>query len=131
MKIIISWAYLNDGLSVGGNSALENWDDIRPYLIKLENQAGALDVDLVDPVDPGPIGMQLASENGVYLVTLLQATDDDTYVRSYHNTSAPAKMVEVLGNFWDARQLTNDFSLVITWFKEFCEKGDIPLDWLA
>jgi hypothetical protein len=75
--------------------------------------------------------MQLASENGIYLVTLLQATEDDTYVRSYNNTSAPAKMVEVLGDFWDARQLTNNFSLVVTLFETFCEKGDVPLDWLA
>jgi hypothetical protein len=131
MKMILSWADLNNGLSVGGSRELDSWSDIRPYLIKLETQAGTLGVSLVDPPDPGPIIMQLASENGIYFVTLLQATEDDTYVRSYNNTSAPAKMVEVLGDFWDARQLTNNFSLVVTLFETFCEKGDVPLDWLA
>jgi hypothetical protein len=131
MKIVISWTYLNDGLAVGGNREVDNWDDIRPYLVKLEKQAGALDVDLVDPADPGPIGMQLASENGIYLVTLLQSTKDDTYVRSYNNTSAQAEMVEVLGNRWDARQLTNDFSMVAKFFEQFCKKGDVSSDWLA
>jgi hypothetical protein len=131
MKMILSWAYQHNGLSVGGSRELGSWSDIRPYLIKLETQAGTLGVSLVDPSDSGPVIMQLASENGIYLVTLLQATEDDTYVRSYNNTSAPAKMVEVLGDFWDARQLTNNFSLVVTLFEAFCEKGDVSSDWLA
>jgi hypothetical protein len=64
-------------------------------------------------------------------VTLLQSTEDDTYVRSYNNTSAQAEMVEVLGDFWDARQLTDDFSLVVRLFEEFCKKGDVSSGWLA
>lgn len=40
-------------------------------------------------------------------------------------------MVEVLGNRWDAWQLTNDFSMVAKFFEQFCKKGDVSSDWLA
>nr|WP_314577183.1 hypothetical protein [uncultured Pseudomonas sp.] len=65
------------------------------------------------------------------LVTLLQSTKDDTDVCSYNNTSAQAEMVEMLGNRWDAWQLTNDFSMVAKFFEQFCKKGDVSSDWLA
>ncbi|MFS2158146.1 hypothetical protein ACCD10_12400 [Pseudomonas sp. Pseusp122] len=131
MKMLVSWTILIDGITSGGSQYAESWDDVCPYLTKLREQAGTVCLDLVDAPDPGPISMQLVAENRIYLVTLLEATDDDTYVRSYTNPAALSEMVEVLGDRWDARQLTHDFELVMQIFKEFCDSGEVSRQWLS
>lgn len=52
--------------------------------------------------DPGPIRVSVIAENRIYLVTMLEATADDTDVRSYSNPTAMAEMVNVLGDYWNA-----------------------------
>lgn len=74
--------------------------------------------------------MQLESDNKRYLMTLLEITEDDTVVRAYDNPTAPAEMVDILGDSWDARQLTDDFKLVVRLFKEFFETGNVSREWL-
>lgn len=131
MKTLVSWTLLVDGQSSGGNGKAAGWEEVNPYLTMFKEKAGTLCLDLLDAPDPGPISMQLVAENGIYLVTVLQGTDDDTYVRSYTNPAASPAMLDVLGDCWDARQLTQDFDLVLRFFQTFCETGDVPRQWLA
>ncbi|HEY0288389.1 MAG TPA: hypothetical protein VGC62_15470 [Pseudomonas sp.] len=63
-------------------------------------------------------------------MTLLEDMGEDTNVREYDNPTASAEMVEILGDNWDTRQLTEDFDLVVMLFKEFFETGDISRQWL-
>lgn len=125
MKVILSWTNSSGGPATGGSVEATSWESIRCHLVKLEKQSGTLCLDLVDAPDPGPVSMQLIAEGGNYVITILQATEDDTFVRSYTNPSATAEMVEVLGDRWDARQLTQDFDLVLNLFKMFSETGDV------
>lgn len=131
MKMLISWTTLTDGQSSGGNAKAENWEGVSPYLAKLQESSGTFCVDLLDAPDPGPVSMQLVADRGNYLVTVLQATEDDTYVRAYTNPDASEAMVELLGDRWDARQLTQDFDLVLKFFRTFCSTGNVPQQWIA
>ena len=108
-----------------------DWDDICSTLRVLKEGRGTFDIRLIDAPDPGPISMQLRAEKRKYLVTLLEASEDDTEVRDYTNPNAPHEMVEILGDRWDARFLVDDFDLVLTFFKEFFETGDVSRERLS
>lgn len=125
MKRHVSWTGKINGMSAGGSHQVQDWEDVRQYLVNLEENAGTVRLHLVDAPDPGPISIQLRSENKMYLVTLLEATEDGTDVREYYNPIARAEMVDILGDRWDARQLISDFNLVVVLLKEFFETGDV------
>lgn len=131
MKLLISWTTVNNGITVGGHKLVEDWTDIRRQLEQLRVDAGTVCLELMDALDTGPVSMDVAAEKGSYLVTLLEATEDDTQVRSYSNPARCAEMVEVLGDCWDARQLTSDFDLVLKMFKEFFQTGNVSEQWLS
>jgi hypothetical protein len=130
MKILVSWTVRAEGETSGATLNAHGWADVWPILAGLQGQAGTLSLDLLDAPDPGPMSMQLVCESGLYLVTLLEATEDDDHVRCYTNPNAVAEMIEVLGDRWDARQLTGDFDLVLRMFQSFCETGDVARQWL-
>jgi len=100
------------------------------HLNKLEVISGTVRVQLMDEPDIGPLSVGLIAENKNYLVTLLEATEDDTDVRTFNNLTVTPQMIDVLGDFWDARSITNEFGLVIMMFKEFFETGDVSRQWL-
>lgn len=126
MKVILSWTNSCGGPATGGSVETACWESTRCHLVKLEKQSGTLCLDVVDAPNPGPVSMQVIAESGKYVITILQAIERDTFVRTYTNPSATAEMVEVLGDRWDARQLTRDFDLVLNLFKMFSETGDVP-----
>ena len=130
MNILISWITSIEGTSSGGSKRVQNWEEISLILLMLKEGDGTVDLDLIDAPDPGPASIQVAAENRNYLVTLFETTEDDTNVRSYTNTCATAEMVDILGDFWDARYLTQDFDLILRLFKEFFEVGDVSRQWL-
>jgi hypothetical protein len=130
MKMLISWTRLIDGVSSGGSQDVEDWADLRLLLNTLQENAGSLRLVLVDGPDPGQVSMHFEAENQKYLVTLLEDTGEDMNVREYDNPTASAEMVDILGDSWDARQLTDDFDLVVMLFKEFFETGDVSRQWL-
>ena len=131
MNILLSWTTSIEGTSSGGSKYVQSWAEISPILVALKDRAGTVGLDLIDAPDPGPVSMHVAAANKNYLVTLLETTEDDSNVRSYNNTYATAEMVDILGDFWDARYLTQDFDLVLKLFKELCETGDVSRQWLS
>lgn len=130
MKTNLSWSARINGVSSGGSQYLENWADLTSCLNTLQQNAGTLRLVLTDGPDPGPVSMHLETENKKFLVTLLEDTGEDIDVREYDNPTASAEMVDILGDSWDARQLTDDFNLVLMLFKEFFETGDVSRHWL-
>ncbi|WP_268798573.1 DUF6911 family protein [Pseudomonas huanghezhanensis] len=119
----LSWSILRDEVWSGGTQRVQGWDDVMQHLVMLHDRAGALSLHIMDGPDPGPMQVSVQAERGKYLLTLLEATEDGTDVRSYENVTAAADTVDILGDNWSARQLTDDFDLVVMMFKEFFETG--------
>jgi hypothetical protein len=126
MKMLISGTVLICGVWSGGIGYIEDWVDVIWPLKCLQKAAGILCLDLINPPEPAPISIFLESDNNTYLITLLEDVGDDLDVRACDNPTATAQMVEVLGDYWDARMLTDDFDLVVMLFKEFFETGECP-----
>lgn len=131
MKMLISGTVLIRGVWSGGSGYIEDWVDVIWPLKFLKKAAGTLRLGLINPPEPGPISIFLESDNNTYLITLLEDVGDDLNVRAYDNPTATAQMVEVLGDYWDSRMLTDDFDLVVMLFKEFFEIGDVSRHWLS
>ena len=72
--------------------------------------------------------LQVRAENGNYMLTLGEETDDDYMVRFYWDQSLPNDNLLILGDYWPERQLTKDFELVVRVFKEFFDTGNVSAD---
>jgi len=131
MKMLISRKVLIRSVWSGVSGYFEDWVDVIWPLKFLQKAPGTLRLRLINPPEPGPISIFLESDNNTYLITLLEDIGDDLNVRAYDNPTATAQMVEVLGDYWDARMLTDDFDLVVMLFKEFFETGDVSRHWLS
>jgi hypothetical protein len=130
MKMRLSWTTFIEGVWSGGNCHVQSWEQVMLRLNILELTAGTLEIGFVDEPDIGPMSIELISENKKYLVTLLEATEDDTNVRIFDNPTATPEMIDILGDCWDARLLTSGFDVVVMMFKEFFEAGDVSRQWL-
>lgn len=130
MKFLMSWVISENGESSGGNHRVRDWSEVWVQLGRLKCCAGSVDLEITDAPDIAPYNMSVAADNGNFLVSLLETTEDDSDVRTYSNPTANAEMVEILGNDWDARHLTSDFDFVCNLVKEFFETGDVSRQWL-
>jgi len=72
--------------------------------------------------------LQVRAENGNYMLTLSEETDDDYRVRFYWDQSLPDDKSLILGDYWSERQLIKDFELVVMVFKEFFDTGNVSAD---
>ncbi|MDH0749411.1 hypothetical protein N5D61_24100 [Pseudomonas sp. GD03842] len=125
MKFLISWTLSSGGNTTGGHNDVEGWDEVLCRLESMKLHAGSMCLEWMDAPETGPYSMDLIADDGRYLITLLEATRDDSEVRSFTNPAAVAEMVCMLGDLWDARYLTSDFGLVRNLFNEFFETGDV------
>ncbi|WP_077928289.1 DUF6911 family protein [Wohlfahrtiimonas populi] len=107
------------------------WEQIEILLKAIHNSKWgsiSLEVEDINAVDLGPTDLNLKIENGWYLITLMEVTENDEEVRSYYKPDPNYKMVEILGYEWSSTQLIRDFDLVLQIFKEFYETGDVSKD---
>lgn len=83
--------------------------------------------------DPGigPSHLNVSGDNGFYLLTLLEYSNDDSDLRSYWDLSLPDKKILIHGDYCPAWQLTKDFDLVVRIFKEFFETGNVSMAHLS
>lgn len=126
----LSWVSYIDGVWSGGNSLVQSCEEVMLRLNIFEFIAGTVEISIADEPEFGPMSIELTSENKRYLVTLLEATEDGSDVRIFTNPIATTEMIDILGNSWDARSITEDFGLVVMMFKEFYETGDVSRQWL-
>lgn len=104
------------------------WEQIETLLKAIHNSrwgSTRLEVEDINAVDLGPTLLDLIMENGWYLITMMEVTEDDEIVRSYYNPNIELEMIEIGGNEWGTTQLIRDFDLVLQIFKEFYETGDV------
>ncbi|MFK3798499.1 DUF6911 family protein [Pseudomonas sp. NPDC088444] len=131
MKFSMSWAISGIYERGGGSSHDVDWSEVRAKLRLLVSLPGSVSLNIECAADMSPLNISVRADASNYLVTLLEEVEDDTEVRAYSNPTACAEMVELLGDYWDARLLTSDFDFVCMVFKEFFETGDVSRQWLS
>ncbi|MFK3798500.1 DUF6911 family protein [Pseudomonas sp. NPDC088444] len=130
MRFSMSWV-IKDGCDRnGGSSHVADWGEVWAKLVRLGSNPGSVSLNIIDVAAMSPFRISVETDVRNYLVTLLEEVEDDTEVRSYSNPAAREEMVELLGDYWDARLLTSDFEFVCMMFKEFFETGDVSRQWL-
>ncbi|AUQ27196.1 DUF6911 family protein [Dickeya zeae] len=106
------------------------WSDVEELLLKLRNKKGSMRLVVLPEPSVGPVNIDVSTEEGFYLITLLEYSENDSDVRSYWNMSKADNRVIVFGNYWPERQLIRDFDLVVMIFKEFFVTGNVSKDLL-
>jgi len=124
MNLSLKWTLNNQG----GKKKSPAWEEVKEYLSKLKGKAGTLTLNALDSGNIGPDMLQVRAENGNYMLTLGENTDDDYKVRFYWDPSLPNDKLLLLGDYWSERQLIKDFDLVIRVFKEFFDTGNVSAD---
>ncbi len=124
MIFSVSWT-LNGN---GGNDKTSKWEDIELLLQKLKNKSGTVTLDKFGPDKLGPEMLQVRTEKSNYLLMLGETTEDDYEVRSYWDKNQTDKKIDILGDYWPAKQVIKDFDLVVRIFKEFFDTGNVSID---
>jgi len=106
------------------------WPDVEELLSKLKDKQGSMRLVVLPEPSVGPVNIDVSSEDGFYLITLLEYSEDSSDVRSYWDMAKDNNKIIVLGNYWPERQLTKDFSLVVSIFKEFFDTGNVSTNLL-
>ncbi len=127
MNFKMSWT-LN---GTGGNKQISNWDDILNQLKQLQGKKGSITLDTLTRVDSGAEMLQVRTENNFYLITLGEIFEDEYQIRSYWGRSKLDAEMMILGDCWPERQLTKDFDIVISVFKEFFNTGNVSMELLS
>ena len=127
MNFKMSWT-LN---GTGGNKQISNWDDILNQLKQLQGKKGSITLDTLTSVDSGAEMLQVRTENNFYLITLGEIFEDEYQIRSYWDRSKLDAEMMILGDYWPERQLTKDFDIGISVFKEFFNTGNVSMELLS
>lgn len=103
------------------------WSDVEQFLMKLKGGSGGVRLRIIPEPDIGPMKLDMATDDGFYLLTLLECSESDLTVRSYWDKSKSGKnkKIQIYGDYWPEQQLTNDFNLVVRAFKEFYDSGNV------
>ncbi|MGV7959710.1 hypothetical protein QPK13_00870 [Photorhabdus tasmaniensis] len=125
MNFSISWT-LN---GKGDNYKSPTWSHIKQAIVNLKNQSGTVTLDVTDNITSAEM-LQVRTEDGCYLLTLGEVVEDEYNVRSYWDPEGPDKKINILGDYWPARQLTKDFDFVVKVFKEFFDTGNVSKELL-
>jgi hypothetical protein len=126
-QLSLSW-----GLDVGpncrgGNQRDPQWTDIAPLLESLKSRSGTVGLDILN-AETGPQTLQVASEHGMYLLTLGEINQDGYNVRDYTNPRASAGQTMIHEYLWSSQMLCWDFDIVMQVFKQFFDTGDVSRD---
>ncbi|MCX2942025.1 hypothetical protein ORG37_02745 [Rahnella perminowiae] len=108
----------------------QKWSDVEEFLMKLKGGSGGVRLRIAPEPDIGPMNLDVSTDDGFYLLTLLECSESDLTVRSYWDKSKTGKnkKIQIYGDYWPEQQLTNDFDLVVRVFKEFFDTGNVSAD---
>jgi hypothetical protein len=124
-SLSLSWSINRDGQRQGGISENPKWPDIEQSLESIKKFSGVVSLVSAQTLSGNLCELQVRCEHGKYLVTLGEQFDDDYRVLSLNNKDAIPGEVEILGDMWDTKQVTSDFSTVSDLFREFYETGAV------
>lgn len=106
------------------------WSDVEEFLMILKGGSGGVRLRIIPEPDIGPMYLDVSTDDGFYLLTLLECSESDSMVRSYWNKSKSGRdnKIQIYGDYWPEHQLTNNFDLVVRVFKEFFDTGNVSAD---
>ena len=99
------------------------WKDVEVALKYNQDEGGVVELHEVGDITHQ---IQLYTGGGFFLLMLGRQTEDgDHDVRTLFSPEIPESPIEILGDYWSAKTVTSDFSLVLQAFKEFFETRDV------
>jgi hypothetical protein len=107
-----------------------SWKDVEQRLVQVQRSNGVVTLEIENSSALGPQNLQVFCDRSQFLMMLGEEDEEDWNVRSYTNTAATPEMVDILGNYWDARSICHDFSIVLAVFREFFKTGDVSREML-
>ncbi|WP_407692558.1 DUF6911 family protein [Pseudomonas neuropathica] len=101
-------------------------DDVKSIIFEYSNFDGVTSLSMTLAPETGPYEINLYADSGNYLLMLNQYLDDGGHVvRTLNNTSAGTKLVDILGDWYQASLITRDIGGVVSCFQEFLCSGDV------
>jgi hypothetical protein len=125
--ISVSWTVGAGQDCRGGNQKSPAWREIELKLNEIKKSSGTITVDLTGMADFESRSLQVQTENGSSILSLVE--DDD--IRTFTNKHMDRQQIEILGDLWDSRLVCQDFDIVVRVFKEFYDTGDVSRDILS
>ena len=127
MRFKLSWTRGGSA----GNTDGPSWHDVERELLSTLWSSGSFQLDVLDASDIGPVCLQVFADGGRFVLMLGENTADDYDVRTPYDPNRNKRMVDILGDEWDNRTLTQDRSLVQAVFREFFDTGNVSTDILT
>ncbi|WPN64321.1 hypothetical protein QMK48_03905 [Pseudomonas sp. P9_32] len=101
-------------------------EDVKSIIYECGRFDGVTSLSITPVPDVGPYEINLYADSGNYLLMLNQYLDDGEHVvRTLNNTSAGTKLIDVLGDCYQANLITRDIGFVVSCFQEFLSFGDV------
>ena len=101
-------------------------EDVKSIIFEYIKFDGVVSLSITPAPEAGPYEINLYADSGNYILMLNQYLDDGEHVvRTLNNTSAGAKLVDVLGDYYPASFVTRNIDIVISCFQEFLRSGDV------
>ncbi|WP_339421376.1 MULTISPECIES: DUF6911 family protein [unclassified Pseudomonas] len=103
-------------------------EDVKSIIYEYSKFDGVTSLSITPAPEAGPYEINLYADSGNYLLMLNQYLDDGGHVvRTLNNTSAGTKLIDILGDCYQANSITRDIGVVISCFQEFLSSGDVSL----
>ncbi|RAW81724.1 DUF6911 family protein [Photorhabdus laumondii] len=122
-NLLLSWSTLQNG----GSEKYPSWERVNNLLHSLKINSGCVTIDYLDNEGYLLSELQVRMDNGIYLVTMLDENDE---IFTFWDPTQSNDKIDILGDYWPARQLTKDFDFVVKVFKEFFDTGNVSKELL-
>ena len=106
-------------------------DEVQAYLDAVMGKFGIISMENVTDDGADPTDLTLYAAGGTYLLLLTAPSGDGIEVRTYQNSQAADKFVEILGEPHHASTTFSEFEVARAAFEQFRETGDVSRDLLA
>ena len=101
-------------------------EEVKSIIYECGRFDGVTSLSVTPVPEVGPCEINLYADSGNYLLMLNQYLDDGEHVaRTLNNTSAGTKLIDVLGDCYQANLITRDIGLVVSCFQGFLSFGDV------
>jgi hypothetical protein len=123
-QLSLSWTEGVGEIATGRHQTAPLWSDVE-YRLERAKRCGSVGLDIIDAPESGPQSLQVFCDQAGYLLMLGELDGEDHHIRSFTNAEAAPGKVAILGEYWDARNLCQDFAVVKAVFREFFDTGDV------
>jgi len=129
----MQWSVGADNQQVCGSSQDPTLGDIIELLPTMLSSTGNITMHVNDAHPGGPLVLEMETERGLIVFSLLQDDTNDNYVRFYSRPISEKhipELIEIRGNHWISAIVCTDSKVALAIFKEFFDKGDVSTNFL-